>query len=157
MKLLIENWRRWALSEAGGQELTAPYENMQGLKYLVDLENLKVIPTQHTRDQQKRHLKFSDESGRRAGISRNNIIAATDRAMGEILTDFANGEIENNERFVIRAKQGNLPILNVVCSLGMKPGPDTLVIHTVMRKDDFKTDRFAFKGRPQKEYPVSIQ
>jgi len=163
MKLLMENWKRF-LNESmsdreRGRQLTSPYEVMKGQKYVVDLLDLSVIPTQHTRDRQKRHIKKPDEYGNRYGISRDNIINGVDRAAPDFLRDFANGEIENNERFLIivsGGKQSKLPKLNIVCSLRMQPGPDILVVHTVMRKDNFETDRFGFKGRPQKEYEVSV-
>jgi len=44
--------------------------------------------------------------------------------------------------------------LNVIGSLDMRKGPDKMVLITMMRKDDFRTD--AFGGGQQKKYEVSI-
>ena len=68
------------------------------------------------------------------------------------MNDYMNGELGNDEPFLIRAKQGSQPTLNVVCALKMKKGPDSVNIITVMRKEDFKTDNFG----AQREYAVSI-
>ena len=69
--------------------------------------------------------------------------------------DFANGEIANGEVFHVRAKQGNQPALNLIAKLDMRKGPDRLVIVTMMRKDDFRTD--AFGGGKQKTYDVDLK
>ena len=91
----------------------------------------------------------------RAGrISRDTVKKALDRALPQILDDFANGELENKEAFHVRAKQGNQPALNVIGKLDMRKGPDKMVLITMMRKDDFRTD--AFGGGRQKKYEVSI-
>ena len=79
---------------------------------------------------------------------------ALDRALPQILDDFANGELDNKEAFHVRATQGNQPALNVIGKLDMRRGPDKMVLVTMMRKDDFRTD--AFGGGRQKTYEVNI-
>jgi len=89
-------------------------------------------------------------------ISKQSIVKAVDTAIGDIMNDFVNGELANDEPFHIRAKQGKQPALNIVAALSMQPGPDALKIITVMRKEDFKTDSFGKGGRPQRQYDVKI-
>ena len=147
MKLLFENWRRF-LTEQGGQS----YETFSGEKFVVDLQKMSVVPTKHGEERRFRHK----QAGRGMAISKDSIVKAIDRAMGPVMNDFANGELGNDEPFLIRAKQGKQPMLNIVCALKMQPGPDAVNIITVMRKEDFKTDDFSKGGKAQKEYAVSI-
>ena len=87
-------------------------------------------------------------------ISKDAIVTAVDRAIGLIMNDYANGELENGEAFHIRmkGKSNKVPALNVIAALDMRKGPDTIKIITVMRKDEFKTDNFG--GGNQKTYNV---
>jgi len=128
-----------------------PYDRVKG-KYVLDLKNMTVMPTKHGEERRFRHK----DGSRGMQISKQSIVKAIDNAIGTIMNDFMNGELGNEEPFVIKAKQGNQPTLNVVGVLNMQPGPDTLKVITVMRKDDFKTDSFGSAGKPQREYPVSI-
>ena len=130
---------------------TEAYDRVKG-KYVLDLKNMSVLPTKHGEERRFRHK----DGSRGMQISKQSIVKAVDTAMGDIMNDFMNGELGNEEPFVIKAKQGNQPTLNVVGVLNMQPGPDKLKIITVMRKDDFKTDSFGSAGKPQREYPVSI-
>ena len=130
---------------------TEAYDRVKG-KYILDLKNMSVLPTKHGEERRFRHK--DDAKGMQ--ISKQSIVKAVDVAMGDIMNDFMNGELGNEEPFLIRAKQGKQPALNIVGVLNMQPGPDTLKIITVMRKDDFKTDSFGSGERPQREYGVSI-
>jgi len=142
MKLLMENWREFL--EEGG------YGQIKGTKYVLDLENMSIMPTKHGEERRFRHKK----DGRGMTISKDSITKGIEAALGDVMNDFMNGELGNNEPFLIRAQQGNQPTLNIVCALKMAEGPDAVNIITVMRKDDFKTDNF--QGGAQKEYSVNI-
>ena len=144
MKQLVENWRRY-LDEGA-------YETFSGEKFVLDLKNMSIVPTKHGEERRFRHK----QGGRGMTISKDSIVKAVEKAMGDIMNDFVNGEIANGEPFLIRAKQGKQPALNIVCALEMRPGPDSVKMITVMRKDDFKTGAFGQEGKPQKEYQVSI-
>ena len=124
------------------------YEQFRGEKFVLDLKDMSVVPTKHGEERRFRHK----QGGKGMTISKDSIVKAIDKAMGNVMNDFMNGELENNEPFLIRAKQGSQPTLNVVCALKMKKGPDSVNIITVMRKEDFKTDNFG----AQREYAVSI-
>jgi hypothetical protein len=127
------------------------YEKLHG-KYVLDLRNMNVTPTKHGEERRFRHK----QDGKGMTISKQSIVKAVDTAMGDIMNDFMNGELANEEPFLIRAKQGSQPALNIVGVLNMQPGPDSFKVITVMRKDDFKTDSFNSGGKPQREYGVSI-
>ncbi len=144
MKLIMENWNNF-LNEA------EQYGTMTGDKFVVDLKRMNIIATDHGEERRFRHVKQG-----KGKISRTSITKAIETAMGLIMNDFSNGEIMNKEPFHIKAKQGKQPILNVIASLDVKPGPDNIVIITVMRKDNFGTSDFGKGGRPQKTYEVSI-
>ena len=124
------------------------YEQFRGEKFVLDLKDMSVVPTKHGEERRFRHK----QAGKGMAISKDSIVKAIDKAMGNVMNDYMNGELENNEPFLIRAKQGKQPTLNVVCALKMKKGPDSVNIITVMRKEDFKTDNFG----AQREYSVSI-
>ena len=130
---------------------TDAYDRVKG-KYVLDLKNMSVLPTKHGEERRFRHK----DGAKGMQISKQSIVKAVDVAMGDIMNDFMNGELGNEEPFLIRAKQGKQPALNIVGVLNMQPGPDTLKVITVMRKDDFKTDSFGSAGKPQREYGVSI-
>jgi len=124
------------------------YETFKGEKFVLDLKDLSVVPTKHGEERRFRHK----QGGRGMTISKDSIVKALDKAMGPIMNDYMNGELDNNEAFLVRAIQGKQPALNVVAALKMQKGPDSVNIITVMRKDDFKTDNFG----AQKKYEVSI-
>ena len=129
----------------------ASYDRVGG-KYILDLKNMSVVPTKHGEERRFRHK----QGGKGMAISKQSIVKAIDAAVGDIMNDFVNGELANDEPFHIRAKQGKQPALNIVGVLNMQPGPDALKIITVMRKEDFKTDSFGKGGRPQRQYDVKI-
>ena len=124
------------------------YEQFRGEKFVLDLKDMSVVPTKHGEERRFRHK----QGGKGMTISKDSIVKAIDKAMGNVMNDYMNGELGNDEPFLIRAKQGSQPTLNVVCALKMKKGPDSVNIITVMRKEDFKTDNFG----AQREYAVSI-
>ena len=128
------------------------YEKVHG-KYVLDIQDMSINPTKHGEERRHRHK----QGGKGMTISKDSIVKAVDTAMGKVMNDFLNGELANEEPFLIRAKQGKQPALNIVAVLNMKPGPDEMKVITVMRKDDFKTDSFGSAGKPQREYSVSIQ
>ena len=120
--------------------------NVGKLKVVVDVDDMDLEPSKHGEERRFRH-------GQGKTISKDSIIQAAERGIGLVIQDYANGEIANNEPFVIRHKaNAKTPALNVVAVLDMKKGPDTMKIITVMRKDDFKTDNFG--GGKQKTYNV---
>lgn len=134
------------------------YENFGGQTKMlkvgsvrIDIEDMELVPSKHGEERRFRH---TSPSGGGHKISKDAIISAVDRALGLIMNDYANGEIENGEAFHIRmkGKTNKVPALNVIAALDMKKGPDTIKIITVMRKDDFKTDNFG--GGSQKTYNV---
>ena len=119
-------------------------------KMRLDIEDMDLEPSKHGEERRFRHQK----GGKGHKISKDAIVMAVDRAIGLIMNDYANGELENGEAFHIRmkGKSKQVPALNVIGVLDMQKGPDTLKIITVMRKDDFKTDNFG--GGSQKTYNV---
>jgi hypothetical protein len=132
------------------------YDSFEGDVYTVDLDNLKIIASKHAEERSRRHVGARGSGGQRLGrISRDSVIKALDRALPQILDDFANGELSNDEAFHVRAEQGNQPALNLIAKLDMRKGPDRLVIITMMRKDDFRTDSFG--GGRQKTYDVTLK
>lgn len=170
MKLIMEHWKGFLKRESTiepphGAPPSPPdgmgppepnhleeeaYDKISGEKFVIDLQNMSIVPTKHGEERRHRHKHGS----RGMTISKGSIIKAIESALGSVMNDFMNGELENGEPFLVRATQGKQPTLNVVCALKMKKGPDALNIITVMRKDDFKTDNFG--GGAQKEYSVSI-
>lgn len=132
------------------------YDSFEGDTYAIDIDNLKVIVSQHAEERTRRHFGKIGSGGETMGkISRDSVVKTLDRALPQILDDFTNGELANGEAFHIRAAQGKQPALNLVAKLDMRKGPDRLVIITMMRKDDFKTDSFG--GGRQKTYDVSLK
>lgn len=152
---LIRQFPKTTYKQATDESLSESYGNVGGetsvinvgkLKVLIDLEDLELEPSKHGEERRLRH-------GRGKTISKDSILQAAERGIGLVIQDYANGEISNNEPFVIRHKaNSSTPALNVVAVLDMKKGPDTMKIITVMRKDDFKTDNFG--GGQQKTYNV---
>ena len=111
--------------------------NMKNMKIRVDLDDIDYRKTQHSDERQDRHKK---DGGGGFGISSKSINNAIDMAIGDVINDYANGELKNGERFLIVAKTGSGIPLNIVAALDMKKGPDDMGVITVMRKDDFKSD-----------------
>lgn len=144
MKLIIENWRKWICEQS-------QYGTMAGDKYVIDLKRMNIVASDHGEDQRHRHMRRG-----KGKISKDSIMKAIEVSIGKIMNDFANGEIKNGEPFHIKAKQGNQEPLNIIAALDVKPGPDDLVIITVMRKKNFQTDDKGFEGRPQKTYSILI-
>ena len=140
------------LLEEGYENFGGKSEMIKVGRVRIDLEDMELVPTKHGEERRFRH----QQGGKGSKISKEAIITAVDRAMGLIMNDYANGELDNNEPFHIRlkGKSKQVPALNVIAVLDMKKGPDTMKIITVMRKDDFKTDNFASKGGQQKTYNV---
>jgi len=131
------------------------YDEFTGDSYIIDLDNLTVVASKHAEERSRRHVGQRGAGGVSAGrISRDSVKKTLDRALPQILDDFANGELENKEAFHVRAKQGNQPALNVIGKLDMRKGPDKMVLITMMRKDDFRTDSFG--GGQQKTYEVNL-
>ncbi len=117
---------------------------VKGVNVIINLKDTDLQGTKHSKERQFRH----DEK-----ISNKAIIQAVEMAIGKIIQDYANGELGNDEPFHIRmVGRGKVPALNVIAVLDMRKGPDTIKVITVMRKDDFKTDRFG--GGQQKTYTV---
>mgnify|MGYP003638297201 FL=1 len=136
-------------------EAEIKYDEFVGDKYIIDLDSLSVVASKHAEERSRRHIGQRGKGGARAGkISRDSVRRALDRALPDILDDFANGELDNKEAFHVKAEQGNQPALNVIGKLDMRKGPDKMVLITMMRKDDFRTD--AFGDGSQKTYEVSI-
>jgi hypothetical protein len=119
---------------ADGQSRIVKVNNM---KIRIDLDDLDYRATQHSRERQHRH---KDDSGRGFKISADSIQKSIDAAIGNIINDYANGELKNNERFLIVAKTGKGDPLNIVGALNMKKGPDDFAVITVMRKQNFMSD-----------------
>jgi len=146
---ILNNWKSFLL------EAEIKYDEFAGDSYVIDLDNLSVVASKHAEERSRRHVGQRGSGGARSGkISRESVMRALDRALPQILDDFANGELDNKEAFHVRATQGNQPALNVIGKLDMRRGPDKMVLVTMMRKDDFRTD--AFGGGEQKTYEVNI-
>ena len=136
-------------------EAEIKYDEFTGDRYIIDLDNLSVVASKHAEERSRRHVGQRGRGGARAGkISRDTVRRALDRALPDILDDFANGELDNKEAFHVKAEQGNQPALNVIGKLDMRKGPDKMVLITMMHKDDFRT--VAVGGGDQKTYEVSI-
>lgn len=117
---------------------------VKDLEIIIDIEGIDLESTIHSRERQKRHFKGYGKFN----ISSKAINKAIQKAIGEIINDFANGELANNEKFVIRANQRKSEPLNIVAVLNMNKGKDTLKAITVMVKDVFFHDH--------KEYEVNL-
>ena len=147
MHKLFSTWKQFLNEEkmsdlGGGDRYVA---KVGGLKVVIDLDDLDLQATKHSKERQFRHDRK---------ISNQAIIGAVEMALGKIINDYANGELQNDEAFHIKAvSKGKAPDLNVIGVLNMQKGPDTLKVITVMRKDDFKTDNFG--GGQQKTYTVN--
>ena len=138
-----ENLHEASYGKVGGDKEVV---NVGKMKIVVDVEDMDLEPSKHGEERRFRH-------GKGKTISKDAILQAAERGLGLVIQDYANGEISNNEPFVIRHKaNAKTPALNLVCALEMRKGPDTMKIVTVMRKDDFKTDNFG--GGQQKTYNV---
>ena len=138
-----ENLHESSYGKVGGDKEVV---NVGKMKIVIDVEDMDLEPSKHGEERRFRH-------GKGKTISKDAILQAAERGLGLVIQDYANGEISNNEPFVIRHKaNAKTPALNLVCALEMRKGPDTMKIVTVMRKDDFKTDNFG--GGQQKTYNV---
>ena len=119
--------------------------NMNNMKIRIDLDNMNYVPTQHSKERQFRH-----KNDRNVGpkISSASIRNAINMAIGDVINDYANGEIQNHERFLIVAKTGSGAPLNIVAVLDMRKGKDELRVVTVMRKNHFHSElkRYEVKG-----------
>ena len=136
-------------------EAEIKYDEFVGDSYIIDIDNLSVVASKHAEERSRRHVGQRGSGGARSGkISRESVIRALDRALPQILDDFANGELDNKEAFHVRASQGNQAALNIIGKLDMRKGPDKMVLVTMMRNDDFRPE--AFGGGRQKTYEVSI-
>ena len=147
MKEAFAAWKRFLNEEkmsdlgSGG----AYVAKVNGLKVVIDLDDLDLEATKHSKERQFRHDRK---------ISNQAIVDAVEMALGKIINDYANGELGNEEAFHIKAvSKGKARDLNVIGVLQMQKGPDTLKVITVMRKDDFQTDNFG--GGKQKTYTVN--
>jgi len=97
----------------GGSSQTIKVGNIR-----VDIEDLELEPTKHGEERRYRH----QQGGKGHKISKDAIIQAVDRAMGLIMNDYANGELDNDEAFHIRmkGKSRQVPALNVIGVLNMQ-------------------------------------
>jgi len=130
-------WKRFlneaTYGEYKGQKRVLSVPN---LKLVIDIEDMRLGASDHAEERRFRH-----RGGNKGGftISKESIVRAVDRAIGDVMNDFANGELRNGERFLIVDKSGKGDPLNVMCSLQMREGQDTLTVITVMRKSGFAT------------------
>lgn len=131
-------WQRFlneaTYGEYKGQKRVLSVPN---LKLVIDIEDMRLGASDHAEERRFRH-----RGGNKGGftISKESIVRAVDRAIGDVMNDFANGELRNGERFLIVDKSGKGDPLNVMCSLQMREGQDTLSVITVMRKSGFATE-----------------
>jgi len=131
-------WQRFlnesTYGEYKGQKRVLSVPN---LKLVIDIENMRLGASDHAEERRFRH-----RGGNKGGftISKESIVRAIDKAIGDVMNDFANGELRNGERFLIVDKSGKGDPLNVLCSLQMREGQDTLTVITVMRKSGFATE-----------------
>jgi len=110
--------------------------SVPNLKLVIDIEDMRLGASDHAEERRFRHR------GQGGGftISKDSIVKAVDKAIGEVMNDFANGELRNGERFLIVDESGKGDPLNVLCALQMREGQDTLTVITVMRKSGFATE-----------------
>ncbi len=111
-------------------EQSTKFSTLHGNKFILDLDSIDLMLTTHGEERTHRHAKQ---------IDRGAIVKAIDAATSDFMTDFANGELRNGDRFIIRANDGKGETLNIVATLNMRPGRDFLYVITVMRKNRFKT------------------
>ena len=107
------------------------------MRIRIDIDNIDYRATQHSQERQSRH---KDSQGRGFGISSKSIDKAIDAAIGDIINDYANGQLRNGERFLIVARTGPGVPLNIVGALNMRKGPDDFGVITVMRKENFMSE-----------------
>ena len=107
------------------------------MRIRIDIDDIDYRATKHSQERQSRH---KDVKGRGFGISSKSIDRAIDAAIGDIINDYANGELRNGERFLIVAKTGPGVPLNIVGALNMRKGPDDFGVITVMRKEGFMSE-----------------
>ena len=135
---IYRQWNRFlnesTYAEYKGKKKILRVPNM---KLVIDIDDMRLGASDHAEERRFRH-----RGGKKGGftISKESIVKAVDRAIGEVMNDFANGELRNGERFLIVDKSGKGDPLNVLCSLQMREGPDTLTVITVMRKSGFATE-----------------
>lgn len=110
---------------------------IKDLDIRIDIDDMDYRATQHSKERQDRHRT---EFGGGYGISSKSIRDAISMALGDIIDDYANGELRNNERFLIVQSTGVSVPLNIVAALNMRKGPDDFAVITVMRKENFLSD-----------------
>jgi len=110
---------------------------IKDLKIRIDISDMDYRATQHSKERQDRH-KTGPGGG--YGISSKSIREAISMALGDIIDDYANGELKNKERFLIVKSSGVSVPLNIVGALNMRKGPDDFAVITVMRKQNFLSD-----------------
>jgi hypothetical protein len=112
--------------------------SVPNLKLVIDIEDMRLGASDHAEERRFRHRGQGGGGG--FTISKDSIVKAVDKAIGEVMNDFANGELRNGERFLIVDESGKGDPLNVLCALQMREGQDTLTVITVMRKSGFATE-----------------
>lgn len=110
---------------------------IKDLEIRIDIDDMDYRATQHSKERQSRHRTGP---GGGYGISSKSIREAISMALGDIIDDYANGELKNNERFLIVKSSGVSVPLNIVGALNMRKGPDDFAVITVMRKQNFLSD-----------------
>lgn len=110
---------------------------VKDMRIRVDIDDVVHRATKHSKERQSRHRT---STGGGYGISSKSINQAISAAIGDIINDYANGELRNGERFLIVAKTGKGIPLNIVGALNMRKGPDDFGVITVMRKHNFMSE-----------------
>lgn len=110
---------------------------VKDMRIRVDIDDVVHRATKHSKERQSRHRT---STGGGYGISSKSINQAINAAIGDIINDYANGELRNGERFLIVAKTGKGIPLNIVGALNMRKGPDDFGVITVMRKHNFMSE-----------------
>ncbi len=106
--------------------------NIKNQKIVIDLKDIDFHGTAHSAERQIRKDNLAGKD-----ISTQEIQDTIQKAIGQIISDYANGEIDNSTKFLINDKKTNV---NIIGALRMQKGKDFLTVITVMRKKGFKTD-----------------
>ena len=112
----------------------------KGVSIRIDVRNFEIATTGHGKIRFNRDDNVGDQP------TKDEILNDVKKALPRILADVANGEVEKNAEIVIINKKTKL---NIVIALGIKKGPDTIRIMTVIRKPNFKV-----KANTEKVYKV---
>ena len=92
-KTIHRQWQRFlresAYSEYKGQKHIL---NVPNLKLVIDIADIQLDASNHAEERRFRHR---GESGGGFTISKESIVSAVDRAIGDVMNDFANGELQN--------------------------------------------------------------